>query len=246
MKVNPPSYLNEPDESFYFKDNNKVAWNFRHEFLLNNVNARGASFTAKHKVGPTSHLINSCNPLSFNDWVEYYFENAFEEKVDGKKVTIDSFLELGLGLKERMRKIFEDVMKEKVPAIPDEVYAAFVYNLTINRTWDGYIGEKKVENLLEEHLKTKVIDSKEFEDKYLVDKHINIGSFKIGFQIKPDSYINDHLIKTAHEVKHKVFENEYGGKVFFVHYNPKIGIINSNELLQGVRLEISRLNDANY
>lgn len=241
MKIELPSYLLNPDEEFYFKDSNKIAWNFRHEFLLNSVNARGASFTAKHKVGPTSHLINSSSPLSYNDWVEYYFENAIEEKIGGKKVTVERFFELGLGLKERMRRIFEESMKEKMLDIPDKVFAAFVYNLTINRTWDGYIGEKEVENLLEEHLKFKVIDSKEFENKYLVDKHINIGLYKIGFQVKPDSFFNDHLIKTAHEVKHRAFENEYGGKVFFVYYNPQTGIINSNELIQSVNLEILRL-----
>ena len=241
MKVKLLDYLLNPDEIFYFKDPNKIAWSFRHEFLLNNVNSRGSSFTAKHKVGPTSHLINSCIPLSYNDWVEYYFDNAIEEKAGGKKVTIESFFVLGMGLKDRMRKIFEDSMKEKMPDIPDHVFAAFVYNLTINRTWDGYIGERKVEKLLEEHLKAKVIDSKEFEDKYLVDKHINIGSYKIGFQVKPDSFVNDYIIKTAHKVKHEAFENEYGGKVFFVYYNPQTGISNSTVLIQSVNVEIIRL-----
>jgi uncharacterized protein YggL (DUF469 family) len=241
MKVKLPGHLTKPDELFYFNDPNKIAWNFRHEFLLNNVNGRGASFTAKHKVGPTSHLINSCNPLSYSDWVDYYFENAIEEKVGGKKVTVETFSELGFGLKERMRKIFEENMKEKIPNIPDQVYAAFIYNLTINRTWDGYVGEKTVESLIEEHFKIKVNDSKEFENQYLVDKFIDIGSYKIGFQVKPDSFLYDHLISTAHVVKHKSFEDKYGGKVFFVHYNHKFGVINSNELIQKLTEEIQRL-----
>ena len=114
-----PKYLTVPDNSYYFPVEGKVGWNFRHEFILNNANMRGSSFTSKYKVGGTSNLINNCNPMSLTNWVDYYFENAIEEKIGGEKITLEKMWNLGQGLKSRVKKIFVEIMKVEMIDIPD-------------------------------------------------------------------------------------------------------------------------------
>jgi len=243
MSVKLPKYLKVPDNLNYFSVKGRIAWNFRHEFILNNANMRGSSFTSKYKVGPTSYLINNCNPLSYLDWVNYYFENAIEQKKDGEKVTLKKMVDLGQGLKSRVKKIFVEIMKVEMIDIPDKVYTTFIYNLTINRTWDGYLAEKKIENLLENAFGLEIFDSKEMENKYLVDKYLEVGNYKIGFQVKPVSYVDSQQItmRSAHKIKHKKFENNYGGKVFFLSYDSKFGVLDSDKIVRLVKSEIERL-----
>lgn len=245
MSFNLSNYTIPLNPEYFNIQEDKVAWKFKHEFLLNAVNQRGSSYTGQNFVDSTSTLIRECKPFILVEWIEYYFSNAVERKIGGEPVTMEKLKVLGKKLQGRLLENFER-MGETTPQIPEGVYFAYIYNLTLLRTWDGYFGEERVhEWLVQElsNLKIKLHESQEMDTVYGVDKYIKIGKNRIGFQVKPgDSGLapQQYIVDETHQRQHTRFTQEFHGRVFWIYYNNK-GVMGDEKLVDEIRSEIVKL-----
>lgn len=206
--------------------------------------------TRPNKVGAVMALIRECQPHALREWEEYYFENAYSKsKTNPVKVTQESLDELG----ERLyAKITEVVIPEWTTAFQDlslEDCKEYIYQVTIVRTYDGFLLEKSVVN---DGLSIAFPDV-EFEesDEELdhagdIDYIGRVGNKAFGIQIKPitaNSNFGNYNISERMGNNFKDFEEKFGGKVFVV-LSTRVGnkkdIINK-EILKDIANEIERL-----
>ena len=67
---------------------------FKRETLLNyGMNRWGLN--KAYSVGPTSELIRTCAPKTFEEWEEFYFNNARQKKKEGIRITREYITRLG-------------------------------------------------------------------------------------------------------------------------------------------------------
>jgi len=216
---------------------------FKRETLLNYGTNRWALNKAS-SVGPTSELIRQCSPKFFEDWEKFYFENAVQKKKNGVRITREYFADLG----QRLYFNLSERVQNELGAIQEEECIDYIYNLVVNRTYEGYLGEiETIYGQLESELQVKIHSAPdEWDRTYNVDFFVQVGQKYIGLQIKPISSgraIDYYQWERMHEVNHKRFEEKYGGKVFFV-YSTKSGtkkVIHNREVIDKIREEIDRL-----
>lgn len=122
-------------------------------------------------------------------------------------------------------------------------------NLVINQTFDGYITEiETIYGQLEKILDVKIEPAPDKWDRlYNVDFYIKIKEKFIGIQIKP---VSDGIQipeifkeKNLQSKSHKIFNEKFGGKVFYVFstkINGKKDIVNK-EIIEEIKKEIERL-----
>lgn len=125
--------------------------------------------------------------------------------------------EVGLRL---YAKISEQ-LKAEVQAITEADCIAYVREVVINRTYEGYLTEKRtVYEQLEQTLGVKLQPAPdEWDRRYNVDFFIAIGDKAIGIQIKPITYAQTpevHKWREWMRKSHERFERERSGKVFIV------------------------------
>lgn len=215
---------------------------FKRETLLNyGMNRWGLN--RAYSVGPTSKLIRTCTPKSYQEWVNYYFENAVQKKKNGIKVTREYITELGRKLSVKL----SEVVANELESIQEEECIDYTYNLVLNRTYEGYRTEiNTIYGQLESILERKIEPAPdEWDRAYSVDFFIKVGNKNIGLQVKSvsglplDYYQWDEM----HEKSHAKFEKEFGGKVFFI-YSRKINKkakIDNPEVIEEIKKEIKRL-----
>ncbi len=215
---------------------------FKRETLLNyGMNRWGLN--KAHSVGTTSKLIRTCTPKSYQEWINYYFENAVQKKKNGIKVTREYITELG-------RKLFiklSEVVANELESIQEEECMDYAYNLVLNRTYEGYWTEiNTIYGQLESILERKIEPAPDKWDRaYGVDFFIKVGNNNIGLQVKSVSglAIDHYQWEKMHEKNHAKFEKEFGGKVFFV-YSRKVdkkAKIDNPEVIEEIKKEIERL-----
>src|SRR4030043_2005764 len=125
---------------------------FKRETLLNYGTNRWALNKAS-SVGPTSELIRQCSPKFFEDWEKFYFENAVQKKKDGVRITREYFADLG----QRLYFNLSERVQNELGAIQEEECVDYIYNLVVNRTYEGYIGEiETIYGQLESELQVKI------------------------------------------------------------------------------------------
>ncbi len=197
--------------------------------------------SVKRNVGPTPESIRKCAPKTLEEWKEYYFE-----KVRSK----EHIEELGRKLYVKIT----EVIQAEVEEITEEDCINYMFQMVINRTFDGYMTEiKTIYGQLQAILQKDFPDIKiepapdEWDRLYNVDFYIQINSKFIGLQIKPIS--DTAQISTIFQQRnfqkqtHEKFYNEFGGKVFYVFSvkdNGKKRIANE-EVIEEIRKEIERL-----
>lgn len=121
----------------------------------------------------------------------------------------------------------------------------YIHNLTINRTFDGYIREKSVVNdgLAKHYPAVKFEESPpELDHAGDIDYLGYVGEKAFGIQIKPvtaKSNFGNYSISDRMKAGFQDFEAEYGGKVFIVFSLD--GEIANNEVLKDINKEIERL-----
>ena len=204
------------------------------EWILNSaINRWGLQ--KKKMVGAVSEEIRKCSPKTLKDWEEYYFKNVY---------TKEHLIEIG---KKLYVKITE-VLRAEIDSITEEDCVNYVINLVINRTFDGYLTEKKtIYEQLQAILNVKIEPAPDKWDRlFNVDFFIKIKDKYIGLQIKPSGYafipqiINE---RKNQESTRKKFTEKYGGKVFYV-ISVKDGdnkkIVNT-EIIDEIKQEIERL-----
>jgi len=217
---------------------------FKRETLLNyGLNRWGLN--KAFSVGPTSELIRACAPASFEDWEDYYFNNARQKKKNGIRITREYITGLGQTLYVKL----SEVVQKELLSISEEECIDYAYNLVLNRTYEGYVTEiETIYGQLEGILERKIEPAPdEWDRTYGVDFSIKIGDNFIGLQIKPISSgqsINQYQWIEMHEKSHERFENDFGGKVFFVYSIKSSGKkkkIYNVEVIEEIKAEILRL-----
>lgn len=197
------------------------------------------------KVGAVMALIRECQPNSFEEWETWYFENAYTSTKIPQKLSKDSLTELGERLYSKITNFVIPEWEDAFRELTLQDCIDYVYNLTINRTYDGYIREKSVVN----DCLAKVFPSVEFEesDPELdhagdIDYVAKVGRKAFGIQIKPvtaNANFGGYSLSERMKASFEDFTEKYGGKVFIV-YSLK-GEIANKEVIDHIREEIRRL-----
>lgn len=198
-----------------------------------------------NKVGAVMALIRECQPRTILDWERWYYENAYTDGKNNTKITETSLYELGERLYEKIVSVVIPEWQEAFQALTKDDCIAYIKNLTINRTFDGYLREKSVVN---DGL-AKIFPSVRFEESPPeldhsgdVDYIGHVGRNAFGIQIKPTtakSNFGNYSVSERMKASFKSFEDEFGGKVFIVYSLD--GEIANREVIQEIDAEIKRL-----
>lgn len=187
------------------------------EWILNSVMNR-FQLNFKRNVGPTSESIRKCAPKTVEEWREYYFSNVKPE---------EHITDLGRKLYIKITEVIE----AEVASVTEEDCIAYMIQLVIDRTFDGYMTEiKTVYGQLERLLGVTIEPAPDEWDRlFNVDFFIRVGEKFVGLQIKPITFGGGTVQlpeifkeKFIQEKTHKVFTEKFGGKVFYI-YSYKSG-----------------------
>lgn len=207
------------------------------EWILNSATNR-FQLNFKRNVGPVSEEIRKCAPKTIKEWQDYYFKNVRSK---------EHLINLG---KKLYIKITE-VLASEIDQITEEDCINYIFNLVINRTFDGYMTERKtIYEQLQDILKVKIEPAPDKWDRlFNVDFFIKINGKYIGLQIKPAGGVS-HISqifkeRQLQETTHKKFTDKYGGKVFYVISIKEGGKkkIYNTEVIEEIKKEIKRLKE---
>ena len=143
------------------------------EWILNSAMNR-FQLNFKRNVGAVSEEIRKCAPKTIEEWNEYYFRNVrTKEHIEG--------------LGRRLYIKITEVIAAEVDEITEEDCIGYMFNMVIDRIFDGYMTEiKTIYGQLERILKMNIQPAPDEWDRlYNVDFFIKIRDKYIGLQIKP-------------------------------------------------------------
>lgn len=198
------------------------------------------------KVGEVMALIRQCQPSALEEWENWYFENAETKTKNPTKMTRKILDELGTRLHEKITQVVIPEWQDAFNKLTLQDCKDYIYNLTINRTFDGYIREKSVINdcLQKIFPKLKFEESPpEMDHACDIDYTAEVASKLIGFQIKPITATFSFANYSPTERMKKSFidfEEKFGGKVFVIFSDD--GKIANEEIIEEIRQEIERRN----
>ena len=205
------------------------------EWILNSATNR-FQINFKRNVGATSEEIRKCQPKELKDWEDYYFSHVHSK---------EHLEELGKKLYVKV----SEVLHKEISDITEEDCIAFVINLVIKRTFEGYQREiQTIYGALENRLNIKIFPAPDEWDRgYHVDFFIKIGEKYIGLQIKP--YHPSLQLPQIHKERalqlegHKRFQKKFGGRVFYIFSitNGKEKKIQNLEVVEEIKEEMRRL-----
>lgn len=199
-----------------------------------------------NKVGAVMALIRECQPSTIEDWEKWYFENAYTAGKNPFKITKDSLLELGERLYDKITEVVIPEWQDAFSKLTKEDCTDYIYNLTINRTFDGFLREKSVVN---DGL-AKVFPNIRFEESpseldhagdidYLGFLSENIA---FGIQIKPvtaKANFGNYSVSERMKASFESFKKDFGGNVFIIYSLD--GEIANKEVFESIEKEIERL-----
>lgn len=198
-----------------------------------------------NKVGAVMALIRECQPRTIDEWEAWYFEHASTEGKHRLKITRGSLEELGERLYAKITEVVIPEWTQAFKSLTRKDCIDYIYNLTINRTYDGYLREKSVVN---DGL-SKLFPGLQFEesDPELdhagdIDYIARVGKYAIGVQIKPvtaQANFGAYSLTERMQASFQDFKESFGGKVFIVFSMD--GEIANPEVIEAIREEIDRL-----
>jgi len=175
-----------------------------------------------NKVGTVMALIRECQPKSFEDWEKWYFENANTDGKAPSKITKESLEELGERLYVKIKEIVIPEWTEAFNQLALQDCVDYIFNLTINRTYDGFIREKSV---IEDNL-AKTFPNVKFEESDPELDHAGdidylglVGDKAFGIQIKPltaKANFGNYSATERMKASFNDFTKKFGGQVFVV------------------------------
>lgn len=198
-----------------------------------------------NKVGAVMALIRECQPSTIDEWKEWYFEKAVTESKSPTKITIESLTELGQRLYEKITEVVIPEWQAAFSQLTLQDCIDYIYNLTINRTFDGYLREKSVVNDgLAHHFKNITFEESDSELDHAgdIDYIGKVGTHAFGIQIKPvtaKANFGNYSPSERMKASFRDFEHKYGGKVFIVFSLD--GEIANKEIIDQIANEIKRL-----
>lgn len=199
-----------------------------------------------NKVGAVMALIRECQPNTLDEWKKWYFENAYTAGKNNFKITNESLEELGESLYEKITEVVIPEWQEAFNALTKQDCYDYIYNLTINRTFDGYLREKSVINdgLAKEFPNIKFEESSAELDHSGDIDYLGVvkDGVAFGIQIKPiTAQANFGNYKPSERMQHsfKSFTEDYKGNVFIVFSLD--GEIANKQIIEQIKSEIDRL-----
>ena len=173
-----------------------------------------------NKVGAVMALIRECQPKTIEQWEQWYFENALTDGKTPIKITKESLEELGERLYVKIKEIVIPEWTEAFSQLNLQDCVDYIFNLTINRTFDGFIREKSV---IEDNL-TKEFPNVRFEESDPELDHAGdidylgwVGEKAFGIQIKPvtiKSNFGNYSATERMKASFISFTKKYGGQVY--------------------------------
>lgn len=197
------------------------------------------------KVGAVMALIRECQPATLQEWEEWYFQNACAADKNKTKITNDLLHELGERLYDKVTKVVIPEWREAFSQLTLKDCIDYIYNLTINRTFDGFLREKSVvHNGLAKHFPQLTFEESdpELDHSGDVDYIAKVGSKAFGLQIKPvtaKANFGNYSPSERMKASFQEFEEEYGGKVFIIFSLD--GEVANKDVLDEIKKEIERL-----
>lgn len=205
--------------------------------------------TRPNKVGEVMALIRECQPKAFEEWEEFYFKKAFSKSKNPIKVTQETLDELGDRLYAKITEVVIPEWTAAFEGLTEEDCKEYIYQVTVVRTYDGFLLEKSVIN---DGL-AKLFPDVDFEESDPELDHAGdidyigkIGQKAFGIQIKPitaNANFGNYNITDRMSLSFQDFEEKFGGRVFVV-FSTRTGnkkdIVNK-EIVKEIETEIERL-----
>ena len=198
-----------------------------------------------NKVGSVMALIRECQPNSFEEWEQGYFLNARTSGKNPTKITNESLRELGERLYAKITEIVIPEWESAFRELTEQDCIDYIYNLTINRTYDGYLREKSVINDGLAKLFPDVVfeeSDPELDHAGDIDYVAKVGNASIGIQIKPitaSANFGSYSLTERMKASFESFKEQYGGNVFVVFSLD--GEIANKDVIGQINNEINRL-----
>ncbi len=214
-----------------------------------NYTSNAYQLTRPSKVGAVMALIRECQPKTFEEWQLYYFENAFTKTKIPIKVTREILTELGERLYEKITEVVIPEWTEAFKQITKQDCYDYVYEVTVPRTYDGFLTEKSVINdFLAKKFPEIIFEESDSDLDHSgdVDYFGKVGIKAFGIQIKPitgNSNFGNYKLTERMQANFDAFEEKYGGKVFVV-FSSKVENkkeIQNKEVIDEIKQEIIRL-----
>src|SRR3990167_3232596 len=203
-----------------------------------------------NKVGAVMALIRKCQPKSIAEWEQWYFEKAFTESKNPIKITPEILKQLGERLHEKITEVVIPEWQAAFSELSLQDCKDYIYNLTINRTYDGFVREKSVVNdgLAKHFPDVRFVESdNDLDHAGDIDYLGFVGDKAFGIQIKPiTAKANFGNYSVSERMKNNFldFEKKYQGKVFIVFSLG--GEIGNKEILKEIETEIKRLKNLKF
>ncbi len=113
------------------------------EKVLNYAN-QTYQLSRPNKVGAVMALIRECQPKTIQEWERWYFENAYTVAKTPTKITSESLRELGERLYEKITEVVIPEWQAAFSQLTLQDCIDYIYNLTVNRTFDGFLSDLKI------------------------------------------------------------------------------------------------------
>lgn len=200
-----------------------------------------------NKVGAVMTLIRECQPKTIQEWEQWYFENAYTAGKTSIKITMESLHELGERLYEKITEVVIPEWQAAFSQLTLQDCIDYIYNLTINRTFDGFLREKSVVNDGLANTFPDIIfeeSDSELDHAGDIDYVAKVGNKAFGIQIKPvtaKTSFGNYSPTERMKASFADFEEQYGGKVFVVFSLD--GEIGNREVIDQIQMEIKRLKE---
>lgn len=190
-------------------------------------------------------LIRECQPKTIHEWEDWYFKHAHTEGKNKIKITKESIIDLGERLFEKITEVVIPEWQAAFSSLTKQDCIDYIHNLTINRTYDGFIREKSVINdsLAKEFPELEFEESSpELDHAGDIDYIAKIGANQIGFQIKPitaNANFASYSLPERIKASFANFTKEFGGKVFIIFSND--GEVANVNIIDEIKAEVKRL-----
>jgi|SRR5690554_1014088 len=228
------------------KEMKKYSLDFGKKEKVLNYACQTYQLSRPNKVGAVMALIRECQPKTIDEWENWYFENANTTGKNPFKITRSNLEELGERLYEKITEVVIPEWQDAFKALTKEDCYNYIYNLTINRTFDGYLREKSVVN---DGL-AKIFPNIRFEESSPELDHAGdidyIGYVSdqkaFGIQIKPvtaKSNFGNYSVSERMKSSFESFKEDYQGKVFIVYSLD--GEIANEDVIEEIKKEVITL-----
>ena len=227
------------------KKSEKYSKDFGKKEKVLNYACQTYQLSRPNKVGAVMSLIRECQPKTIDEWKKWYFGKAFTEGKTPIKITPEVLQELGERLYEKITEVVIPEWQVAFSELSLKDCKDYIYNLTIQRTYDGFIREKSVVNdgLAKHFPEVRFVESEtDLDHAGDIDYLGYVGKYAFGIQIKPitaKANFGNYSASERMKANFSAFEKKYKGKVFIVFSLD--GEIGNKEVIKEIEKEIKRL-----